>query len=236
MIFTAGCQSGLRAWRDSQDENLVAHIPLHNVGNSSYSGRPTCIAVNHGFENEQSPTVHVAVGFDCGRYAIFELNLPLRRFALRATSSQNEDNSRVTAIAISLPYIATADVKKKFSVYKLAGKVGPDGLGSKMTLVTSLKSDTVDHPLSLSFRSAGEHGIFASIAYALPSFPVGWSLGIQEMRILPDGTVRSRTATSTPSAFTLQPGCVMTVRKNTPTLPLDGEIITKPTSISYVHP
>lgn len=118
-------------------------------------------------------------------------------------------------------------------------------------LLTSLKSHTCWPPLCLSIRSTPQT-IIASIAYTLPTYHSGWSVGLQELHVTRSGTIlRSRLASaieqgfqslpfsSTPST----PSLSQSLRPSTPeandtpsrSRSRHGKQ-THPTSLSYSHP
>ena len=114
------------------------------------------------------------------------------------------------------------------------------------TLISSLRSHTAYPPISLAIR-ASPISIVASIAYAMPTWTSGWSVGLQEIRIAPSGSIidsrmasaATRGALSLPSNPQLR-----TVAHNYNTTDLDQQLVngvrmtlgSKPTSLSYNHP
>lgn len=114
------------------------------------------------------------------------------------------------------------------------------------TLISSLRSQTAYPPTSLAIR-ASLTGIVASIAYAMPTWASGWSVGLQEIRITSGGAiVDSRIASAaTGDALSQQsnPHLRASVYNNSTTA-LDQRVVTgvrlalgsKPTSLSYNHP
>ncbi|KAL8989473.1 MAG: hypothetical protein Q9177_001652 [Variospora cf. flavescens] len=68
-------------------------------------------------------------------------------------------------------------------------------------LLSSLQSNAAWPPLSLAMRYSSA-GISASIAYVMPRFIAGWSVGLQELRLADDGTILdSRLATALSEGF-----------------------------------
>jgi hypothetical protein len=125
---------------------------------------------------------------------------------------------------------------------------------SKITaprLLTSLKSHTCWPPLCLSIRST-PRSIIASIAYALPTYLSGWSVGLQELHLTRSGTIlRSRLASAVEQGFqsllsSSAPPTPSLSQSLRPTTPEASDTPgrsrsrrgrqTHPTSLSYSHP
>ena len=114
------------------------------------------------------------------------------------------------------------------------------------TLISSLRSQTAYPPISLAIR-ASSSSIVASIAYAMPTWTSGWSVGLQEIRITSGGAIIDSRMASAATRDTLSPPTNLHVRttvQNNNTSALDQEVATgvrlalgrKPTSLSYNHP
>ena len=114
------------------------------------------------------------------------------------------------------------------------------------TLISSLRSQTAYPPISLTIR-ASSTSIVASIAYAMPTWTSGWSVGLQEIRITPDGAIIDSRMASAATRGALPPPTNPQFRTsvhNHGTTTLDQQVVTsvrmvlgsKPTSLSYNHP
>lgn len=114
------------------------------------------------------------------------------------------------------------------------------------TLISSLRSQTAYPPISLAIR-ASPTSIVASIAYAMPTWTSGWSVGLQEIRIASVGTIIDSRMASAATRGGLSPPLnpqLRTTRHNYSTTTLDQQVVTgvrmalgsKPTSLSYNHP
>ena len=114
------------------------------------------------------------------------------------------------------------------------------------TLISSLRSQTAYPPISLVIR-ASSTSIVASIAYAMPTWTSGWSVGLQEIRITLGGAIIDSRMASAATRDALPPPTNLHVRTTVPnnnTTALDQEVATgvrlalgsKPTSLSYNHP
>lgn len=117
--------------------------------------------------------------------------------------------------------------------------------------LTSLKSHTCWPPLCLSIRSTPQT-IIASIAYALPTYLSGWSVGLQELHLTRSGTIlRSRLASAMEQGFHSLlsssapsiPPLFQSLRPPTPEASDSSSRSrsrhgrqTHPTSLSYSHP
>jgi len=106
-------------------------------------------------------------------------------------------------------------------------------------LLHSLRSHTTWPPLSLAIRPSSSN-LIATIAYAIPTFTSGWSVGVQELWLSSeDEVLLSRLATSSDNDTTRSlPSSLSPSRIGSPlpsfTAATPG--YTKPTSLSYSHP
>lgn len=109
-------------------------------------------------------------------------------------------------------------------------------------LLASLRSHTTWPPLSLSIRSTPTT-IIASIAYALPTYLSGWSVGLQELHLTPSGEIsRSRLASAVDSGFKPLLSSPSSSSRSSPSpspAATDGRgriTTSRPTTLSYAHP
>lgn len=126
-----------------------------------------------------------------------------------------------------------------------------EGLGDDVTisppkLISSLRSQTAYPPISLAIR-ASSTSIVASIAYAMPTWTSGWSVGLQEIRLSPEGAIIDSRMASAATRGALPPPSnphMRTSVQNFSTASLDQQVVTgvrmalgsKPASLSYNHP
>ena len=114
------------------------------------------------------------------------------------------------------------------------------------TLISSLRSQTAYPPISLAIR-ASSTGIVASIAYAMPTWTSGWSVGLQEIRITSRGVIDDSRVASAATRGALPSPSNLHLRASvhsSGTTSLDQQFVTgvrlalgsKPTSLSYNHP
>ena len=125
-------------------------------------------------------------------------------------------------------------------------EVDDDEMAWPPTLISSLRSQTVHPPISLAIRASAT-SVVASIAYAIPDLTSGWSVGLQEIRITPEGAiVDSRTASAATRLAQFSesaPRWRVSEYKRKAAL-LDLQLVrgvrtalsSKPTSLSYNHP
>ncbi len=130
-------------------------------------------------------------------------------------------------------------------------RLDEEGLGNDTvirppTLISSLRSQTAYPPISLAIR-ASSTSIVASIAYAMPTWTSGWSVGLQEIRITPGGAITdsrmASAATRDPLPLPVNAQLRTSVRDYSTTT-LDQQVAigvrlalgSKPTSLSYNHP
>lgn len=124
--------------------------------------------------------------------------------------------------------------------------VGDDVTLSPPTLIFSLRSQTAYPPISLALRISST-SIVASIAYAMPTWTSGWSVGLQEIRLSTEGAMIDSRMASAATRGALPPPSNPQLRTsvhNLSTANLDQQVVTgvrmalgsKPASLSYNHP
>ncbi|KAF4556789.1 F-box-like domain-containing protein 4 [Elsinoe fawcettii] len=255
-IFMADQSDGLRAWNSSSGAGMLAKVSLDHSEATS-TNPPTALAVDASKTSEHSS--QVTVGLQDGSFDIYELDHRTRVFRLQYRHPASS-NGMLNAIALSYPYLATMTANQLLSVYKFPTDSAHTTLSSP-TLVHSLHSHTSYPPLSLTIRPSVSK-ILISIAYALPTYLSGWTVGIQELHLSPINsslmTSRLASAISTPSPSPFRqsnysifpfasPSSSTATFPQTPAStalsPTDAasatpitEIHTPPTSLSYCHP
>lgn len=246
IVFTVDSTAGLRAWGMRGEQKLIASACLRgpealHVDDSA----PTALAID--VHNEENKSIRVAIGFADGHFSVYELHRNAHIFVHRYTHSPSS-NGMISAIACTFPHILTMTEAQLLSLYcfeVMPAQQNATGTLNPPRLLSSLRSHTVWPPLSLSLRGSSEH-ITASIAYALPTYLSGWSVGLQELRLTLEGdVVESRLASAINQGF--QPLSQVSSslssspsRQSTPatrsTLVERLPSSTKPTSLSYSHP
>ncbi|KAL8712862.1 MAG: hypothetical protein Q9220_003070 [cf. Caloplaca sp. 1 TL-2023] len=243
IIVTADSTAGLRAWSTIGNESLIATMAWNlEAGQSS---APSSLAIDTS--DSTTRDVRTSVGFSEGNFGVYYLDRRKRTFECEYVHNSSV-NGTVSAIAFSSPYILTMTEARLLSLYTfpMTGADNPRiGKHGKPTLVSSLKSHTAWPPLSLAIRSMST-GSSASIAFAMPTYTAGWSVGLQELRLTPDGTmVASRLATplnqtyvplSKPSSHIQSSYPNIIESSTTITAPRSPSSSAKITSLSYTHP
>jgi hypothetical protein len=274
MVVTVDKEDGLRAW-DLKGKTLIAKCELDE------DAVPTCLAVD---EREEIVGLGIAVGFVDGGWGTWRLDVPGKTFSpvYRHPSSSN---GMLGAVAYAHPYILTITDSQLLSLYTFDPKPAtieptdpalekgptrpssdpqdaepqPDSLSAENktqpTLLASLKSHTSWPPLSLSIRTT-TYTLIASIAYSLPTYLSGYTIGLQELHLsLSTGQITfSRLASSLPQGFsslvfnpqsqTQSPHSTSGTSSPVPgTSPNPGSILggisgsnSRPTTLSYAHP
>lgn len=210
--------------------------------NSRIPRPPTALTIDTT-ANNGTGAVKVVVGFEDGSFSVYQL-LQERGELVHHYTHESSSNGVITAAAVSWPYVATMTATQLLSVYAFQNPARevPD----PPRLLHSLKSYTVWPPLCVSLRASAS-AVLTSIAYALPTYLSGWTVGIQEIKLSPEGALLSSRITSAidqhyrPLAFSSRP----IVQHLTPFVPSSTgaplalemkHIHSKPTSISYAHP
>ena len=245
VAVTADVHHGLRAWTTSGVQRLLGSLPLHDGSSktSSYHAAPTSLAID--VRKNTDDNFNIAVGFCDGSFGIYSfrmINEPLACIYKHATSI----NGVVSAIAFSSPYIVMMTEGQLLSLYRFRsqGKWPPSDVLNPPHLLSSLKSSNAWPPLSLSIRISST-SVVTSIAYALPTYLSGWSVGLQELRLTPEGSiVQSRLTCADIQGFiplaasSGQVGPSSRVRSARSIIDENGgkRSLTRPSTLSYSHP
>ncbi|KAK7534043.1 F-box domain-containing protein [Phyllosticta citribraziliensis] len=234
IIYTADLESGLRAWSAGKGRNLIASIAL-----DPQQPAPTCLTVDD--KEHSSGSTDVVIGFGDGSFSIYSLSRTIRQF-WRPYSHPASSNGIVSAVACAWPYLLTMNGMQLMSLYKFPRRRNEESGHEVLDpprLLYSLRSHTVWPPLSLSIRPSSED-LVASIAYALPTYLSGWTVGIQEMRITSEGKlVDSRLASAENSGFqslSKRPFNSPSDESSRYVTSKSAATYSKPLSLSYTHP
>lgn len=242
IIVMADHVHGLRAWSSQSGRDMLATAKF-----SDKTSPPSALTLDSA--PSSSSIITLAVGFQDGSFTIYDLHVHQHRFASRY-SHEPSSNGLISAAALSFPYLATMTASQLLSFYKFMPPTDEASADKPMDpprLLQSLHSRTIWPPLTLSIRSQPET-VLVSIAYSLPTYLSGWTVGIQEMRLTPNGTLLESRLTSAID----QNYRPLTFNASTPpsapptpqTIPPFGhfntseanQIHSKPTSLSYSHP
>ena len=242
IIITADATAGLRAWVAQGDEGLIAATPLgFKQSLTEASTRvPSSLAVDTA--RPSGLFLALAVGFVDGTFSIYELDRRKRIFN-HLYSHPSSGLGPTSAIAYASPYLLTMVDSQLLSLYQFGRPPHNDSAWKAIApplLRASFKSQSAWSPISISIRAASAV-IIVSIAYAVPTFLSGWSVGLQELHLEPEGEiVESRIASAASQSRGLHPPPrslydARAIEK----YPGDARSLhpsTRPTSLSYTHP
>ncbi|CRG83231.1 hypothetical protein PISL3812_00582 [Talaromyces islandicus] len=220
VVVTADEEHGLRAWSTKASKKQLTALSFPNKGD-----KPTALFMTRG---DLASDIEVTVGFEDGRFDIYDLDVARAKFVLRfsqATSSSSTEGASITAIASSPPFLLTISQHQAFSLYRL-----PHSAADKPTLLASLESSNTFAPVSLSLRCSASE-VIASIAYSFFHISGGWTVGIQELRFNQDGERIGSRLASTAAFQDKTPVSSAASSRSRSTRHMEA-----PTSISYSHP
>ena len=246
VVVTVDGAQGLRVWLMKGEQRLVAGLDLRS-GRPDHptSGIPTSLAIDDSGGGVNA--LSISVGFSDGGFGIYTLRNPEQTISCRYVHAAST-NGAISAIAYASPYLVTMTDAQLLSLYYFpldSTKEHFDSILESPRLLSSLKSYTSWPPLSMSLR-ASPTTIIASIAYALPTYLSGWSVGLQELRLTPNGSVtHSRLTSAMNQGFS--PLNSISSGSSSPPLGVNSSpalgsqdfalpTSTKPTSLSYSHP
>lgn len=258
VVVTADKEDGLRAW-DLKEKEIISKCPFEG------DIVPTCLAVDE--QESGTGRLGTAVGFEDGGWGIWWLDVKEKTFE-QEYHHPKSSNGTLSAIAYAKPHVLTITEGQLLSLYSFTrapvlddllisteeeetlvpatllvsegSETEPLPINLQPRLLASLKSHTSWPPLSLSIRTTATT-IIASIAYSLPTYFSGYTIGLQELHLSPiTGLVTSSRLTSAlpqgfssiltpPSSGTSSP----TPTAQSSTLPT---ITSRPTTLSYSHP
>ncbi|EDU46509.1 F-box domain containing protein [Pyrenophora tritici-repentis] len=241
IVYAADSISGLRAWSSKNGRELLASTGLW--GEAETPRLPISMAIDAS-EGEKS-TERVVIGFEDGSFSIYSLTNNHTRFKSLFTHPPST-NGMLSALAYSSPYLLTMTEDHLLSLYAFEGRPDARGILKAPKLLYSLRSHTAWPPVSLSLRTTAA-SMTAAIAYSLPTYLSGWTVGVQELRLSHEGELlESRLATAADEhSFTLS-ACRLASSSVRPASPSPGSARehsvpsvssnSKPTSMSYSHP
>ncbi|KAK8247117.1 F-box domain-containing protein [Phyllosticta capitalensis] len=239
IIYTADLESGLRAWSVGKDRNLIASIALEPQGHE-LQPMPTSLTVDE--TEAAAKSRNIVIGFEDGGLSVFGLSKASGEFRMMY-SHPASSNGVLTAVAYASPYLLTMSGTQLMSLYKFPKRHKKESGHEVLDpprLLYSLRSHTVWPPLSLSIRPSSEN-LIASIAYALPTYVSGWTVGIQEMRITQEGKlIDSRLAFAEHQGFQSLSKRFLHSSSGESSRPTPASAsapsYSKPSSLSYTHP
>ncbi|KAH7089931.1 F-box domain-containing protein [Paraphoma chrysanthemicola] len=241
-IFAADSMNGLRAWNTKHRE-LLATTSLTMDGTGT-ARLPISMAINSSGTVE--PFEKVVVGFEDGSFALYALRRSPGEFRPMFTHPPST-NGAISALAFSSPYLLTMSEDQLLSVYVFADPGDESFVLQAPRLLYSLRSHSAWPPVSLSLRT-NTTSMTAAIAYSLPTYLSGWTVGVQELRLSHEGDLlESRLATAADEySFTLSAYRSASSPSTRPSSPFPNDAreaslsgtpsTSKPTSMSYSHP
>ena len=242
-IFAADSISGLRAWSVKDGRELLASTSL-NVAATDTLQLPVSMAID---SNEgRTRCERVVLGFEDGSFSIYALCRDLRKFHVLFAHPPSS-NGMLSALAMSSPYLLTMTEDHLLSLYVFEESEDSDGQLEPPKLLYSLRSHTAWPPVSLSLRATAT-SMTAAIAYSLPTYLSGWTVGVQELNLSHKGELLgSRLATAadehsfTLSAYLSASSPSTRSSPSSPGTPREPALTStpsnsKPTSTSYSHP
>ncbi|KAH0541865.1 hypothetical protein FGG08_003670 [Glutinoglossum americanum] len=237
---------GLQAWSLRGKQTRIASTLLQD--SSQCNSFPAALAIDAQGSSETA--MAVIVGFTNGHYSIYELQMDVGVFTLVYGDAESTSSS-IEAIAYSHPFLVALRrrdapcIANRLSIYSFSASADTRTIGDMWDppkLITSFKSDNVGPPMSISLRTSAQ-SILVSIAYAQPTILAGWSVGLQEVRLTPEGVITdSRLASAVGLDFTplspVSPQSSLASSQRTASgfgirAPPSLNI---PTSLSYTHP
>lgn len=242
-IFAADSISGLRAWSLKDGRELLATTLLSATATDTLQ-LPVSMAIDSN--DKDGDDERVVLGFEDGSFSIFALRRDLRRFDNLFTHPPSS-NGMLSALAMSSPYLLTMTEDHLLSLYAFDEKQKDLSSLAPPRLLYSLRSHTAWPPVSLSLRTTAT-SMTAAIAYSLPTYLSGWTVGVQELNLSHKGELLgSRLTTAADEhSFTLSnylPVSSPSTRSASPTpgAPRGAPSVSttsnsKPTSMSYSHP
>ncbi|EUC38430.1 hypothetical protein COCCADRAFT_723 [Bipolaris zeicola 26-R-13] len=239
IVYAADSLSGLRAWSSKDDRELLASTELHV---EAYAPQlPISMAIDAS--GKEANEERVAMGFEDGSFSIYALKKDRKRFQTLFTHPPST-NGMLSALAYSSPYLLTMTEDHILSLYAFEGTPNMHGALEAPKLLYSLRSHTAWPPVSLSLRMNAT-SMTAAIAYSLPTYLSGWTVGVQELILSHKGELlESRLTTAADEhSFTLSAYRSPTSRPVHSSSDsardasiLNGPSRSKPTSMSYSHP
>jgi hypothetical protein len=242
-VFAADSISGLRAWSSKNSRELLATVSLAVIGTDTLR-LPISMAIDSAEATGSSDKI--AVGFEDGSFSLYALQRDRHEFACLFTHPPST-NGTLAAIAYSSPYLLTMTEDHLLSLYAFQGTPEIPSTLAAPQLLYSLRSHTAWPPVSLSLRTT-KTSMTAAIAYSIPTYLSGWTVGVQELRLSPKGELlESRLATAADEhSFTLSAHRSASSPSTRSSSPFPGgsreasmvssPSTSKPTSMSYSHP
>lgn len=248
-LITADSKHGLRAW--DAEGFVIATKKLPQYSDSELNiryGDPSALYLCSLSGAIQSVNFTVLVGFKNGGFAIYTVNISAPDIlTLRYTHPPYAQDDPIASVVYEYPFLATLSKEKVVEIFKFEAPDHSDDKNSTgspcfttASLVTSLKSQSISGPISLSMRKiANSDKIYATIAYSHPIITSSeWTVAIQELELdSRQGLTRLRAASAPPRS----PSSLFTSRlwaSSTDSRDVYLQLLSpkSPTSLAYTHP
>ena len=227
VIVIVDQQHGLRAWSLRKEHRLIGSQVFINTDKDASAAAPTSLAIDTNTINDLY--MNVAVGFANGKFSIYTLFKHKAIFTHRYTHPASTAGE-VSGLAYASPFLLTVNPEPRLSLYNLSSPISNYEALEPPHLLTSMRSQTVYAPLSLTLRSSASI-IVASIAFAMQSYIPKWTVGIQELRLSSSGSVLSSRVAYAAKPLSRPLNSAHEEMLNI--LPLPSS---RPASLSYNHP
>ena len=238
-FVVADKENGLRAWDIQKIENgrrkIVGTRRFQTYEQGWQLGEPTALGIDGG-----GVTIDVGVGFESGGVMILQLNHSNGAvgqdfgFDVRFVLPPSHVPERILHLAYSHPFLLTLDADHYLRAYLFESScyhLNPP------RLLATLRAEALHGPCNLTLRKpkSGRESVTASIAYSMPLFHGGWSVGVQDVILdvaSPNGIAQTRIGASILSTDQL---AIHSDRP--PSQVFSASVpVASPTSISYSHP
>ncbi|KAE8145711.1 hypothetical protein BDV25DRAFT_164023 [Aspergillus avenaceus] len=244
-VITVDHDHGLRVWDAGNPIVCLAKTPLIHSKARTFAV-PTSLAASY---RPSQDAVIISVGFKNSHFSVYSMETETPCLTL-CFSHCGPAVGAITTIASSYPYIVTLSCRNVLSLYRLPTVKdievrGQDDLLEEASLLTSLQSNNITAPMTLSVRNAGSD-IISSIVYSFYHMGCGWSIGIQEVHFNErNQQISSRSTTTADCQFGVvssRPFNQTTTRQQSSLNDYlhrrEPSILHRepPTSVSYSHP
>lgn len=246
VIYMADQADGIRAWSAKGERRLIGHTTFHK--SKGLPAAPTSLAIDPN--SDHNGATRIIIGFEDGIFCVYRLDRHTSQF-IRMYSHAPSTTGVLSAVALLWPYASTMTATQQLSLYRFDNSVETapgTATWNPPKLLHTLKSHTIWPPFSTTLKSS-HNGIAILVAYSVPTYLSGWTVGIQEVKISLTGSLMgSRLATAIsehyrPLAFAAPP---MMHHLSVPSV-TSGSLATstalelrhihsKATSLSYSHP
>ena len=180
---------------------------------------------------------HIGIGFSDGSFTIYRMHL-VDQIIDELYTHPPSIQGPTTAIAACWPYLLTVGQCRVLSLYHFkANNQDPPHPSREYvpTLISSLRSESLRDPLSLSLRRA-KQSLFGTIAFSVPTMNSGWRACVQELRFSEDGVLQHSRLVHAPWNNSYDFTGLSNQQRPSQGRTIRAPPVSQPTSISYSHP